>query len=281
MSKSNCKSYEMVILEVYLITQAETKNRGLAVAQRFVRDPLKPLTTVSVVIPVYNEKNTIAQVVRTVLQAEAGLEKELVIVDDFSTDGTREILAELERERRGRIKLVFHEVNRGKGAALRTGFAKAMGDVVIVQDADLEYDPSDYRHLLEPILDGRADAVFGNRFHGGVHRVLYFWHFQGNRFLTFLCNMLSNLNLSDMEVGYKAFRREVLQAVRLCSDRFGFEPEITIKLAKLGCRIYEVPIAYHGRTYAEGKKIGWKDGVAAVFHILRYRFFDFRGEPRS
>jgi glycosyltransferase involved in cell wall biosynthesis len=253
-----------------LITHVQTRSQ----TEPLNRDPLKPITTLSVVMPVYNENATIAQVARTVLQAEAGLEKELIIVDDFSTDGTREVLAELEREARGRIKLHFHDRNRGKGAALRTGFAQATGDVVLVQDADLEYDPADYPVLLEPILRGRADAVFGNRFHGGSHRVLYFWHFQANRFLTFFCNLLCNLNLSDMEVGYKAFRREVLEAIHLRSDRFGFEPEVTIKVAKLGCRIYEVPIAYHGRTYEEGKKIGWKDGVAALFHMLKYRFLD-------
>ncbi|HEV2117556.1 MAG TPA: glycosyltransferase [Terriglobales bacterium] len=265
---------EMLLLGVYLITQAGKKSGTLVKPVRVIGDPLKRLTTLSVVMPVYNEKATIAQVVRTVLQAEAGLEKELVIVDDFSTDGTREVLSELEREARGRIKLYFHERNQGKGAAVRTGFAQASGDVVLVQDADLEYDPRDYPVLLEPILNGRADAVFGNRFHGGTHRVLYFWHFQANRFLTLFCNLLCNLNLSDMEVGYKAFRREVLQAIHLRSDRFGFEPEVTVKVAKLGCRIYEVPIAYHGRTYEEGKKIGWKDGVAALFHMLKYRFFD-------
>lgn len=259
---------------VYLISEAGKKSSVLVKPVGVIGDQRKPITTLSVVMPVYNEKSTIAQVVRTVLQAESGLEMELLIVDDFSTDGTREVLAELEQEASSRIKVHFHERNRGKGAALRTGFAAASGDVVVVQDADLEYDPADYPVLLQPILNGRADAVFGNRFHGGPHRVLYFWHFQANRFLTLFCNLLCNLNLSDMEVGYKAFRREVLQAIRLRSDRFGFEPEVTIKVAKLGCRIYEVPIAYHGRTYEEGKKIGWKDGVAALFHMLKYRFFD-------
>lgn len=265
---------EMLLLGVYLITEAGKKSSVLVKPVRVIGDRLKPITTLSVVMPVYNEKATVAQVVRTVLQADCGLETELVIVDDFSTDGTREVLADLEREARGRIKLHLHDCNRGKGAALRTGFAAAGGDVILVQDADLEYDPADYPVLLQPILHGRADAVFGNRFHGGTHRVLYFWHFQANRFLTLFCNLLCNLNLSDMEVGYKAFRHEVLQAIRLRSERFGFEPEVTIKVAKLGCRIYEVPIAYHGRTYEEGKKIGWKDGVAALFHMLKYRFFD-------
>jgi glycosyltransferase involved in cell wall biosynthesis len=264
----------MLLLGVYLITEASAKPGTVVRSARAVSEPRRPITTLSVVMPVYNERATITQVVRTVLQAEAGLEKELIIVDDFSTDGTREVLEELQREARASIKLHFHDRNQGKGAALRTGFAEATGDVVIVQDADLEYDPSDYPHLLEPIINGRADAVFGNRFHGGPHRVLYFWHFQANQFLTFFCNLLCNLNLSDMEVGYKAFRREVLQAIRLRSDRFGFEPEVTIKVAKLGCRIYEVPIAYHGRTYEEGKKIGWKDGVAAIYHMLKYRFFN-------
>jgi hypothetical protein len=265
---------EMLLLGVYLIAQTGKKSSVLVKPIRVIGDRLKPLTTLSVVMPVYNEKATIAQVVRTVLQAEAGLEKELVIVDDFSSDGTREVLRELEQEAGGGLKLCFHDRNRGKGAALRTGFAQATGDVVLVQDADLEYDPADYPVLLQPIVSGRADAVFGNRFHGGAHRVLYFWHFQANRFLTLFCNLLCNLNLSDMEVGYKAFRREVLEAIHLRSDRFGFEPEVTIKVAKLGCRIYEVPIAYHGRTYEEGKKIGWKDGVAALFHMLKYRFLD-------
>jgi glycosyltransferase involved in cell wall biosynthesis len=237
----------------------------------------KPFRRLSIVLPVFNEKDTIAISVARVLQAETSLEHELVIVDDFSNDGTRELLHDLVRRVqpgfRGCIELVMHDRNRGKGAALRTGFQHATGDIILIQDADLEYDPRDYPQLLEPILEGNADVVFGNRFHGGSHRVLYFWHYLSNQALTFFCNMLCNVNLTDMEVGYKVFRREILDAIHLSSDRFGFEPEFTIKVARLGCRIYEVPIRYHGRTYEEGKKITWRDGVAAVWHILRFRFF--------
>ncbi|MFN3476624.1 MAG: glycosyltransferase family 2 protein [Candidatus Methylomirabilales bacterium] len=231
----------------------------------------------SIIMPVYNEIATIAEVIRRVLEAPLEVPKELVIVDDGSTDGTQEYL---QNPMRGEgsggetVKVLFHEKNRGKGAAIRTALPHATGQIILIQDADLEYDPRDYPVLLQPILDGRADVVFGNRFHGGPHRVLYFWHFVGNRLLTTLCNMVTNLNLTDMEVGYKAFRTEVLKKIHIRSNRFGFEPEITIKVAKLQCRIYEVPISYHGRTYAEGKKITWKDGLAALVHILRYRFFD-------
>ena len=172
------------------------------------------------------------------------------------------------------MKALFHEQNAGKGAAIRTAIPHVTGDIVLIQDADLEYDPRDYGALLQPILEGRADVVFGNRFHGGAHRVLYFWHYVGNRIVTTLCNIVTNLNLADMEAGYKAFRAEVLKRVPLRSGRFGVEPEIAVKVAKLGCRLYEVPIAYHGRTYAQGKKTTWRDGVAALFHLIRYRFFD-------
>lgn len=223
----------------------------------------------SVVIPVYNEAATIARVVDRVRAAP--FEKEIIIVDDASTDGTRQVLRDLNV-----ADLVVHlqETNRGKGAALRAGFARVSGDVVLVQDADLEYDPADYPKLLRPILDDRADVVYGSRFGGETHRVLYFWHYVGNRFLTMLSNMFTNLNLSDMETGYKVFRASLLPRLRLRSNRFGFEPEFTAKVARLGCRIYEVAISYHGRGYDAGKKITWKDGVAAIGCIVLYRFLD-------
>ena len=250
----------------------------VASASRVEIDHNKFLRRLSVVLPVYNEKKTIREIVERVLRFEISIEKELVIVDDFSRDGTREMLPQIQREMEAtyRIKLevVLHDRNRGKGAALRTGFKHATGDIILVQDADFEYDPRDYPTLLKPMLEGRADVVFGNRFHGGAHRVLYFWHYVTNVGLTFMCNLLTNLNLTDMEVGYKVFRREVLEAIALKTDRFGFEPEVTIKVSRLHVRIYEVPIMYHGRTYEEGKKITWRDGVAAVWHILRFRFFD-------
>jgi glycosyltransferase involved in cell wall biosynthesis len=225
----------------------------------------------SIVIPVYNEKETIREILRRVQAVKLPVRKEIIIVDDCSRDGTRDILNRLAGRN---VRVLFHDQNRGKGAALRTGFARATGDIVLVQDADLEYNPDEYPRLLAPILDGRADVVYGSRFLGGPHRVLFFWHFVGNRVLTTLSNMVTNLNLTDMETCYKVFRGKTLKKVHLRSSRFGFEPEITIKLAKLRSRIYEVPISYSGRDYTEGKKIGWKDGLAALFHILRYRFFD-------
>ena len=225
----------------------------------------------SVVIPVYNEVGTIKEIVRRV-QAVA-LEKEIVIVDDYSTDGTREHLREISQNH-GNVNVLYHDHNQGKGAALRTGFHALTGDIVVIQDADLEYDPTQYPLLLEPILDGRADVVYGSRFLGGPHRVLFFWHYVGNKLLTLLSNMLTNLNLTDMETCYKVFKKEVLHEIELKSNRFGFEPEFTAKVAKKDYRIYETPITYSGRTYAEGKKIGWKDGVKAVFAILWFRFFD-------
>lgn len=225
----------------------------------------------SIVIPVYNEKSTIREIIRRVQAVDLGMEREIVVVDDGSTDGTREILAGLAS---GQIKVLLHEKNKGKGGALQTGFSAAEGDIVLVQDADLEYDPKEYPTLLAPILDGRADVVYGSRFLGGPHRVLFFWHSVGNRLLTSFSNMVSNLNLTDMETCYKVFKSEILRKIRLRSERFGFEPEITIKMAKLKCRVYEVPVSYSGRDYAEGKKIGWRDGLAAIFHIVRFRFFD-------
>ena len=228
----------------------------------------------SIVIPVYNEAATVAQLIERVREAPLELPLEIVAVDDASSDETRQILERLASAGAGDLRVIGHPTNRGKGAAVRTGIATARGDIILIQDADLEYDPRDYPMLLEPILEGQADVVFGNRFHGGgPHRVLYFWHYVANRGLTLLTNIVTGLNLSDMEVGYKVFRAEILRRIELSSDRFGFEPEITIKVAKLRCRIYEVPVRYYGRTYDEGKKITWRDGVAALYHIIRYRFF--------
>lgn len=242
----------------------------------------------SVVIPVYNERATIEELLRRVQAVD--IEKEIIVVDDHSTDGTREFLQELNRSRKDNstvvglpqtgcqlrtdpIRVLFQEKNCGKGAALRRGFQEAQGDVILVQDADLEYDPQDYFKLLEPIRLGMADVVYGSRFLGGPHRVLFFWHYVGNKFLTTLSNIFTNLNLSDVWTCYKVLKREVLQQFELKEDRFGFEPEVTAKMARGGCRVYEVPISYWGRTYAEGKKITWKDGFKALYYVLRYNMF--------
>ena len=229
----------------------------------------------SVVIPAYNERSTVHALLKRVAAAPVPetMEIEMVVVDDGSVDGTREFLEELEQDQNPPFRLVLHPENRGKGAALRTGFEHATGDIILVQDADLEYNPRDYPQLLQPILDDEADVVYGSRFLGGPHRVLFFWHYMGNLFLTMLSNMFTDLNLSDMETCYKVFRAEVIQGMKLYSNRFGIEPEMTAKVAKAKVRIYEVPISYHGRTYAEGKKIGWRDGFAAIWAILRYNLF--------
>jgi len=225
----------------------------------------------SIIIPCYNERDTIKEALDAVLNSSYD-SKEIIVVDDYSTDGTRELLI---NELNSTVdKLLLHEFNQGKGAALRTGIQYATGDVVIIQDADLEYDPNEYISLVNPILENKADVVYGSRFLGGQpHRVLYYWHSLGNGFLTFLSNIFTNLNITDMETCYKVFRREIIQNIKIEENRFGFEPEITAKIAKTRCRVYEVGISYNGRTYEEGKKIGWKDGVRAIYCILKYNIF--------
>lgn len=229
--------------------------------------------SLSILIPVFNEVHTLEEILRRVRNADTcGLTREIILVDDASTDGTSDILKKLNGAKD--LKIFSHPHNRGKGAGIRTAIEHATGDVLLIQDADLEYDPVDYPLLLKPILDGRADVVYGSRFAGGTHRVLLFWHYMANRLLTLLSNMLCNLNLTDMETCYKVFRRECVKDMKLTSDRFGIEPELTAKLARRRYRFYETGINYSGRDYSEGKKIGWKDGLAALWFIFRYRFFD-------
>ena len=226
---------------------------------------------ISIIIPVYNEAMTITTILQQVDAVQLPFAKEVVVIDDFSIDGTREILRNFENNGSEKFKVIYHDKNQGKGAALKSGFALAKGDIIIIQDADLEYDPREYPRLIQPLLDGKADVVYGSRFSGsGPHRVLYFWHYAGNTFLTLLSNMCTNLNLTDMETGYKAFKKDILSRIDIKEKRFGFEPEITAKVARLNCRIYEVGISYSGRSYKEGKKITWKDGVRALWCILKY-----------
>ncbi len=232
---------------------------------------MSELPSLSVLVPVFNEVGTIQFLVEKVRAVE--VETQIILVDDCSTDGTRELLERIALEQPD-LEVLFHPVNRGKGAAIRTALAVASNDVVIIQDADLEYDPVEYPRLLEPIAQGVADVVYGSRFLGGSHRVLFFWHQLGNQFLTLMSNVFTNLNLTDMETGYKAFRREVIQSMRLTSNRFGFEPEVTARVAQMHCRIYELPISYWGRDYGDGKKITWKDGVAAFWYIFKFNVLD-------
>ncbi len=275
---------ELLILGVFLISEAGPRIRASQntdEAPQLQDSASTPVFhTLSVIIPVYNERNTVMTLLQQVARQPLSLHKEMIIVDDFSTDGTREFLqrTDLQKALGGKgantIKLVLHEKNMGKGAGVRTGFEQASGEVVLIQDADLEYDPRDYPALITPILEGHADAVFGNRFHDGAHRVPRYYRFVLNRVFSTVCNMLTGLNIHDVTACYKVFRRELLAEMNLRSDRFSVETEMTVKVAKLGARIYEVPIVYHGRTYAEGKKIDWTDGVAAFYHLFRYRFKD-------
>ena len=273
---------ELMILGVYLVSEARTRtsigNDERELTQLEQDEVLPEFHTLSVIIPVYNERRTVLKILRQVARQPLSLHKELIVIDDCSTDGTREFLREADLQAllggngANTVKLVLHEKNMGKGAGVRTGLTHATGELVLIQDADLEYDPRDYPALIAPILDGHADVVFGNRFHYGPHRVPRFWRYVLNRMFSALCNMLTGVSLHDVTACYKAFRRELLVKIDLRSDRFSVETEMTVKLAKLGIRIYEVPIVYHGRTYAEGKKINWKDGVWAVWDLVKYRF---------
>jgi glycosyltransferase involved in cell wall biosynthesis len=267
--------------EDQLLPEVNVIAERITLGPMLVPPPVKPVyTTLSIIVPVFNERRTVLQLLQSVMSQDVGgLAKELVIVDDFSTDGTREFLQEMDLEGLfetdgDTVKLLFHEKNKGKGAAVRTALEHCTGELILMQDADLEYDPNDYPQLLKPILDGRADAVFGNRFHEGAHRVPRFYRYVFNRCFSIVCNLVTDLSLRDVTACYKVFKRDLFEKITLKSDRFSFETEVTVKLAKIGARIYEVPIEYHGRTYAEGKKISWKDGVVAVYHLIRYRMAD-------
>ena len=230
--------------------------------------------TLSIVIPVFNEQETLREIIASVASVDLPLEKEIILIDDCSTDGSRDLIKDGIQEDGFSLRKVYHGINQGKGAALRSGFKAATGDIVLIQDADLEYDPNEYPRLLAPILDGRADVVYGSRFVGSsAHRVHFFWHMVGNRLLTLVSNMFTNLNLTDMETCYKVFRRSILDKITIFENRFGFEPEITAKIAKQRCKIYEIGISYDGRSYEEGKKIGWRDGVRAFWCIIKYNIF--------
>jgi glycosyltransferase involved in cell wall biosynthesis len=275
---------ELLILGVYLVSETRsatpTRHDAEELPELSQSQALPQFHTLSIIVPVYNERKTVMRLLQQVARQPLSLHKELIIVDDCSTDGTREFLLENDLQEllggngANTVKLVLHDRNQGKGAGVRSGLEHASGELVLIQDADLEYDPRDYPALIAPILEGHADAVFGNRFHNGPHRVPRYGRYVLNRAFSMLCNVLTGLSIHDVTACYKVFRREIFSQISLRSDRFSVETEMTVKLAKLGVRIYEVPITYHGRTYAEGKKISWTDGVVAVYHLVRYRFKD-------